>query len=90
MNDTILDFDLKFDQFMLSTKDNPYNPFEHFDEWLQYDLEKGHHTCETLARFARCSSQLSDKENMDEIEQAIDQIIQVDPEKKFIKVTKTS
>ena len=74
----------------LSTKDNPFDPFTQFDEWYAWDLSHNNHCCEILAKFARCSDELSDKENSDEIEYAIDQIIAVDPEHKFIKVTKSN
>lgn len=30
---------------MLTTIDNPYNPFDKFDEWLDYDLLAGHNCC---------------------------------------------
>ena len=75
-------------QVMLSTKDNPYNPFTHYDEWFQYDFEHQHHCCEILARMAHVSDDLSEDENREECEAAMDRIIAVDPEKKFIKVYK--
>lgn len=37
---------------MLTTVDNPYNPFLQWDEWLAYDRQMGHYTCEYLARVA--------------------------------------
>ena len=90
MNETNYNFEIDSTESMLSTKDNPFNPFTHFDEWLAYDVSHGHYSCETLARFARCSSDLSEQENIDEINEAIDRIIKVDPEKKFYKVTKAN
>ena len=82
MNETISESK----SIMLSTKDNPFNPFTHFDEWRQYDITHGHYCCELVAKFSRCSDDLSDKENTDEINYAIERIIEIDPEKKFIKV----
>ena len=73
-------------EYMLSTKDNPFDPFTQFDQWYQYDFEKGHHSCEVLGRFANCSDDLSIRENNAEIAEAIDRIIANDAEKKFIKV----
>ena len=63
---------------MLTTKDNPFDPFEQFDSWYMFDVTKGYNTCDYLGRIARTSEQLSDQENDDEIERAIDEIIQHD------------
>lgn len=63
---------------MLTTFDNPYNPFEQFTSWLLFDVEKGYDSCAYLGRIARTSDQLSDEENDLEIERAIDEIIKYD------------
>ena len=63
---------------MLTTTDNPFNPFEDFSKWFLYDTEKGYNSCAYLARIARTSEQLSDNENLEEIERAIDEIIELD------------
>lgn len=62
----------------VTTKDNPYDPFEQFDQWLLYDNEKGYGTCSYLARIAQTSDALSDEENDEEIERAIDEMIKYD------------
>lgn len=63
---------------MLTTFDNPFDPFEQFDSWFLFDIEKGYNSCAYLARIARTSDQFSDKENEKEIENAIDEIIKYD------------
>lgn len=63
---------------MLTTVDNPYDPFEEFTQWLLFDNEKGYGTCDYLGRIARTSDQLSQEENDEEIERAIDEIIALD------------
>lgn len=65
-------------KFALTTIDNPYNPFTQFSDWLMYDNLKGYGTCSYLARIAKVSDQLSDEENNEEIERAIDEIISND------------
>lgn len=65
-------------EYMLSTFDNPFNPFDDFDSWFQYDSDKGYNSCSYLARIARTSDQLTDEENSQEIERAIDEIIKYD------------
>ena len=63
---------------MLTTWDNPWNPFEDFASWFLFDVGKGYNSCGYLARIARTSNQLSDFENNAEIERAIDRIIALD------------
>lgn len=65
-------------QYMLTTNDNPYNPFTQFDQWFLYDVSKGYNTCAYLARIANTSQQLTDEENAIEIRNAIDEIIKYD------------
>ena len=55
------------DEFMLTTIDNPFNPFEQFTSWFLYDVEKGYNTCSYLARIAKISDEFSEKENNEEI-----------------------
>ena len=64
---------------MLTTIDNPFDPFEQFTSWLLFDEEKGYHSCSYLGRIARTSDQLSDEENDLEVERAIDEIVKYDP-----------
>lgn len=71
---------------MLTTIDNPFDPFESFKEWFLFDVEKGYNSCSYLGRIARTSDQLSDKENDMEIERAIDEIIENDFLNIYIKV----
>lgn len=65
-------------QCMLTTFDNPYNPFTHFTSWFLFDVEKGYNSCAYLGRIARTSDQMTDEENDLEIERAIDEIIKYD------------
>lgn len=65
-------------QCRLTTFDNPFDPFEQFDQWFLFDVEKGYNSCAYLARIAKTSEQLSDHENEIEIERAIDEIIKYD------------
>lgn len=63
---------------MLSTIDNPFDPFDDFDSWYQFDCAKGYNSCAYLARIALTSDQFSDAENDKEVERAIDEIIKYD------------
>ena len=73
---------------MLSTVDNPYDPFDNFSSWYMYDVESGYNSCAYLARIAKTSEQFTDVENDEEIERAIDEIIQYDFRNIYVKVKK--
>lgn len=74
---------------MLTTSDNPYDPFEQFQSWFLFDVEKGYNSCAYLGRIARTSEQLSDEENNIIIEEAIDEIIKYDFRNIYKKVKRT-
>lgn len=71
---------------MLTTIDNPFNPFKQFNEWLAYDRSAKHFTCEYLDRIANTSTELSDLDYQLEVEDAIDRILKFDPDPKWRKV----
>ena len=75
---------------MLTTFDNPFDPFEQFTDWFMFDVEKGYNTCSYLARIAKLTDDMSDQEVNDEIERAIDEIIQYDFMNIYKKVTKAT
>ena len=62
----------------LTTIDNPYDPFEQFTLWDLFDHEKGYNTKERLARIVQLSDDMTQKEEDEEIERAIDEIIKYD------------
>ena len=68
------------DDFMITTFDNPYNPFEQFDLWFLYDIEKGYNTCGKLDRLTNIYDDMSQKEINDEIDRAMDKLININPE----------
>ena len=73
---------------MLTTFDNPFDPFDQFTSWFLFDKEKGHNTCEYLARIANLSDDMSQEEIDIETERAIDSIIKYDVTNTFKKVTR--
>lgn len=62
-------------QYMLTTIDNPFNPFDDYEHWLRYDEDSGYYTNQYLARVASYSPDLSDLDQELSILQAIDEII---------------
>ncbi len=68
---------------MLTTVDNPFDPFDQFKSWLMYDMDKSYGTCSYL-------DQMSDEENDSEIERAIDEIIKYDFQNIYKKVKRSA
>ena len=73
----------------LTTFDNPYDPFDDFTSWFLFDVQKGYNSCSYLARIAKISDELSEKEIDEEIEKAIDEIIKYDFMNIYKKVKQT-
>lgn len=60
---------------MLTTTDNPFDPFDDFPSWYQWDEREGYHTTSYLARIAIYSDELSEEDQHLAIERAIDEIV---------------
>ena len=75
-------------EVMLTTFDNPFDPFDEFVSWFMFDVEKGYYTCSRLARIARYSEDFSTIEDKRETERAIDEIIDNDFLNIYKKVTR--
>lgn len=60
---------------MLTTIDNPYDPFDDYENWYAYDFRKGYHSPELLARVCVMSEELSEPDQSLAIELAIDEIV---------------
>ena len=71
---------------MLTTIDNPYDPFDQFTLWLLYDKEQGYNSCEYLARIVNITDDMTQQEEDNEIERAIDEIIELNPLGIYVKV----
>ena len=72
--------------FMLTTLDNPFDPFDDFTSWYMFDCEKGHNTSSRLGRIANLTEEMTQKEVDDEMNRAMDLIVKYDFEDKYIKV----
>lgn len=72
---------------MLTTVDNPFDPFTEFDEWNSYDLMKGYGTLAYLARIVVTSPDLSDASQSQAIEDGIDEIVRENPLGLYRKVS---
>lgn len=75
-------------QVHITTIDNPFDPFDDFNSWFMFDVEKGYYTSSKLARLTQTTDDMTQKEELEEIERAIDRLIEIDPLDLYIKVTR--
>lgn len=61
---------------MLTTYDNPFNPFKEFESWWKEDLRLGHDTCGLLGSLAMTSEVFGDDKNSQEIDRAMNEIVE--------------
>lgn len=63
--------------YMLTTVDNPWNPYTEYNEWYQFDQAHGYDSTGLLARIANVSLDLSEADLQAAIGDAIDEICQI-------------
>lgn len=73
---------------MLTTLDNPHDPFTAYDEWYDWDTNSGYHSVSYLARIVVSSDNLSEADQSLAIETAIDEIIHENITGLYKKVSK--
>ena len=49
-------------KYMLTTTNNPWNPYTQFDEWWQFDLNFGHNCLAQITRIIQIPDNLSEEE----------------------------
>lgn len=76
------------DELMLTTLDNPFNPFLQWEQWFAFDVRHGYETCAYLARIALSSHELTEIEEALAINQAIHEILELNTLGIYIGVTR--
>ena len=71
---------------MVSTSDNPYNPFTDYDDWFVFDQRMGYNTPSFLARIVITSDELSDTDQRLALSEAVDEIVKENVLGIYIKV----
>ena len=67
-------------QTMLTTIDNPFNPFEQFVDWYLFDCQMGYNTYSRIARLMPADDESLSSIEKDRIEDnIIDRLIRHDP-----------
>jgi hypothetical protein len=56
----------------ITSVDNPYDPFTHWDEWLLFDANAGYNTCGRLASITIVSDAMTAAEVYEEVERGIE------------------
>lgn len=79
MYDSVVDEESSSPEFMLTTVDNPYDPFTDYESWLAYDEQNNYNTNSLLARMTADSKELSDLENEMILNHAVDDILDLFP-----------
>ncbi len=70
---------MEAEDVMLTTYDNPFDPFEDFEQWWKQDLLLGHNCCGRIAEVAMTRKVASDEDNDLEVLRAIDEIVNFEP-----------
>lgn len=73
---------------MLSTSDNPYNPFEEFDDWQAFDHAHRYNSSEEVARADASSNDWPYKDQLLAYEDAVDFCVRLNLTGNRIKVTR--
>ncbi|HMS83583.1 MAG TPA: hypothetical protein PKD12_08035 [Nitrospira sp.] len=72
MTDEVVDLSV---QLMVTTVDNPWDPFTQFKEWYQYDVNAGYNTSSLLARVVVTSNELSEADQRAAVNRAVEEIV---------------
>lgn len=62
-------------EYMLTTVDNPFDPFTEFKQWLAWDTGKGYNTPGLLDRIVVSSDEMSEVDQALAIQDGIDEIV---------------
>lgn len=72
----------------ITTIDNPFDPFDDFNSWFMFDVEKGYYTSSKLGRLTHFTDDMTELEELEETERAIDELVRIDPLDIYIKLTR--
>lgn len=73
------------EEYMLTTSDNPFDPFTQFDEWYAFDVSHGYNTCAYLARVLVTSDELSEEDQELALDTAINAILELNVTGNYVK-----
>ena len=62
---------------MVTTVDNPYDPFSDFKRWYSFDTAKGYNTVALLGRLVKTSSDHSEADQIEAQNLAVNEIVEL-------------
>lgn len=65
-------------EFMLTTKDNPWNPITDWDHWYAYDEMLGYHTSGLIARLYTKTPEFGEAQQLFDVSDVYARIIEID------------
>lgn len=72
----------------ITTSDNPFDPFDDFEAWYNFDEQKGYHLSSMLGRITSISDELPERDQLRVVEESIDLLVLIgvpDNIKKLVK-----
>ena len=72
--------------YMVTTIDNPWNPFVHYHEWLSYDMQHGYFTDQWMYVLTKTSNDLRPEEIEEQIDAGVTRLLEIDPYGLHVKV----
>lgn len=61
----------------VTTLDNPYDYWTQFDEWYAFDTSQGYNTLNYIGRIAMTSTEMSDHDYQQAVNDAVDEILRL-------------
>lgn len=65
--------------YMVTTMDNPWNPFTHYHQWLDHDVKYGYNTDQWIYILSKTSSDLVKDEMEEQIDVGVNRLLELDP-----------
>lgn len=72
----------------LTTSDNPFNCFDDFEKWFNWDKNHGYNLCKWIMNLARVSETFSEEDNAAEVERVCRNLLFLNPFGNFVLVTR--
>lgn len=67
------------DECLLTTLDNPYDPFTQNESWSLFDLQHGYASNQWLAKYTYASQKMEEEDFRQEVSDGIDRFLAINP-----------
>lgn len=69
------------EEIFITTNDNPFNPFDQFDDWFRFDCDKKYFTCSYIDRVVQSFDEKrpSTKASEEDFDRAMKEIVEYNP-----------